>query len=319
MPAHGIAFVALVLTCLSACVGHHHGRELAAIDWRLEFRSFSHSDGRFEHTVLVRGEGPPVLLLHELPGLTNDALDLAIRLSDDGFKVYLPVLFGTPGERAPVRNFLRSCGGREFRCYDGDSSGRIVEWIRDLSRAIHESEPGRPMAAIGMCLTGSIPLELVADPWVVAPVLSQPALPLNGKSELATSALALECTNARGVKVLVFRFSEDKLSPPERLHALEAALPGLVEEDVIDSRPSNPYGISQKAHAVLSSEYSPIKGHPTQQAYDKLLAYLRQRSMDAVPESVPPACRAGWRGGVKPSRLLSPSGVPGGRAGSTTP
>ena len=102
-----------------------------------------------------------------------------------GFRVYLPILFGEPGDDATMRNTIRSCGTREFDCLSKDSSGAVVRWLRHLSQAIRdrEGEPALRMGVIGMCLTGSIPLELAADPWMVALVVSQPALPLFGADQ----------------------------------------------------------------------------------------------------------------------------------------
>lgn len=262
-----------------ACANHHHVPKVSPIDWHQEFDVFVHSDGRFAHEVLVRGEGPPVLLLHELPGAMNETLALAMRLARDGFRVYLPILFGKPGEDATMRNTFRSCGTREFDCLSDESAGAIVGWLRDLSREIHEREPGRSLASIGMCLTGSIPLELAADPWMVAPVLSQPALPLfGGKDELAVSPASLACVRKRALPVLYFRYSGDPLSRPERLARLETALPGQVRAQTIDSSKGNAHGLPEDAHAVLSSGY--VEGHPEHpgaEAYATLVEFLGER------------------------------------------
>lgn len=48
------------------------------------------------HDLVVSGhyhKKGPVLLLHELPGLSDKTLDYAITLADD-FMVYVPLLFG---------------------------------------------------------------------------------------------------------------------------------------------------------------------------------------------------------------------------------
>lgn len=265
---------------LASCVDHHHGSPQPPVDWQREFTTFTHSDGRIAHEVLVRGEGPPVLLLHEIPGAMNETLALAMRLARDGFRVYLPILFGKPGDDAMVLNSIRSCVTGDFDCFSKESSGAVVGWLRDLSRTIRdrEGDPEGGMAAIGMCLTGSIPLELAADPWVEGLVMSQPGLPLvGGDAALAVSPSSLACVRARALPVLYFRYSQDGISPQERLDALESALPGLVRARVIDSSAGNPHGLDDGAHAVLSSGYVDRPGDPGAEAYSTLVAFLDER------------------------------------------
>ncbi|MBK7951101.1 MAG: dienelactone hydrolase family protein [Deltaproteobacteria bacterium] len=270
----------LVPLHLASCVDHHHGSPQAPVDWQRDFTTFTHSDGRIAHEVLVRGEGPPVLLLHEIPGAMNETLALAMRLARDGFRVYLPILFGKPGDDAMVLNSIRSCVTGDFDCFSKEGSGAVVGWLRDLSRTIRdrEGDPARGMAAIGMCLTGSIPIELAADPWIEGLVMSQPGLPLfGGEAALAVSPSSLECVRARALPVLYFRYSEDGISPQQRLDALESALPGLVRARVIDSSDGNPHGLDEGAHAVLSSGYVDRPGDPGMEAYATLVAFLEER------------------------------------------
>jgi Tfp pilus assembly PilM family ATPase len=45
---------------------------------RLEgFDTFEHEDDGISHTVYTRGAGPGVLLMHELPGMVRQCVDLA--------------------------------------------------------------------------------------------------------------------------------------------------------------------------------------------------------------------------------------------------
>jgi hypothetical protein len=63
-----------------------------------DFESFCFTDGaRNRHDLHVAGFGPPVLLLHELPGLTKK--DLA--------SVVGPLLFGKPGDQLTERSGAR--------------------------------------------------------------------------------------------------------------------------------------------------------------------------------------------------------------------
>jgi dienelactone hydrolase len=45
-----------------------------------------------------RGEGPGVVIVHEIPGITPEVARFARIVADDGFGVFLPQLFGTPNK-----------------------------------------------------------------------------------------------------------------------------------------------------------------------------------------------------------------------------
>ena len=55
-----------------------------------------------EKLVYSTGEGPLVILLHEAPGPIPETFDLGLRLSKQGFRVFIPVFFGTPREQPKV-------------------------------------------------------------------------------------------------------------------------------------------------------------------------------------------------------------------------
>src|SRR5664279_2856125 len=57
---------------------------------------FTH-DGR-AHEVFRAGTGPAVIVIHEMPGLHPGVVEFAQRLIDAGYTVFLPSLFGRPGE-----------------------------------------------------------------------------------------------------------------------------------------------------------------------------------------------------------------------------
>src|SRR5688572_29556971 len=83
-------------------------------------------DGR-GRDVYVQGDGAPVLLLHELPGLSWPTILLAQRLVDRGFRVHMPLLFGAVGQRSGVRGYFQSCFGSQFDCSDPDGRSRVLE------------------------------------------------------------------------------------------------------------------------------------------------------------------------------------------------
>jgi dienelactone hydrolase len=77
---------------------------------------FTHQ-GR-SHPVYRAGTGPAVIVIHEIPGLHPGMISFAQRLLDGGHTVYLPSLFGRPGEPAStgavLGSILRVCVSREF-------------------------------------------------------------------------------------------------------------------------------------------------------------------------------------------------------------
>jgi hypothetical protein len=119
---------------------------------------------------------PPVLVLHELPGMTRHDVDFAYRLAEQGFRVYLPLLFGKEYDNAFAGHFWGEC---VFGPWPWDAKRSLNPWVAPLSTLcdqIHD-DTRRQIGVIGMCLSGILPLSLLANPHVVAPVLCQPTLP----------------------------------------------------------------------------------------------------------------------------------------------
>jgi len=132
-------------------------------------------------TVYRRGQGPGILIMHEIPGITPEVARFARRVADAGFSVALPHLFGTPGKPLTpgyaLGQIARACISREFSVLAAHASSLITNWLRALARSLHEEVGGAGIGAIGMCLTGNFALALMMEPALLAPVLSQPSLP----------------------------------------------------------------------------------------------------------------------------------------------
>ena len=74
------------------------------------FSEFTFRDGDIIHTVFrSKANGAGVLIMHELPGMTPQCINLATRVVDAGFTVFLPLLFGEPNDSATVANTFRVC------------------------------------------------------------------------------------------------------------------------------------------------------------------------------------------------------------------
>lgn len=238
-------------------------------------------------TVYRRGEGPPVLVMAEVPGLTPRVLAFARRVCDRGLSVACPDMFGVPGQPpSPLqmgRVMARACISREFALLARHRASPITQWLRALARALHE-DSGSPVGAVGMCLTGNFALTLCLDPWMIAPVLSQPSLPTGlGAAKRALHATPEACqTLARrakddGLHVIGLRFTGDPLCPRERFDALGDLLGDAFEGIEIDSSSGNPHGHRRMAHSVLTEDLIDEEGQPTQRALERVLDFLESR------------------------------------------
>ena len=136
-----------------------------------------------------------------------------------------------------------------------------------------------------MCLTGGFALAMMVEPAVVAPVLSQPSLPLplgaSRQADLGISDEDLAVVKARVADepcpVLGLRFTEDPFVRPARFDRLEAELgTGFIRVE-IDSSSGNPHGIAKTAHSVVTEDLVDAEGHPTKDALDRVLAFFAER------------------------------------------
>jgi dienelactone hydrolase len=145
------------------------------------FAPFAFEEGGATRDVYVRGDGPGVVVMHEIPGITPPVARFARRVADAGFRVYLPHLFGTPGRPLSVPYALgeigRVCVSREYAVLARNEASPITNWLRAPCRRAHAECGGAGVGALGMCLTGNFALALMVDASVMAPVLSQPRCP----------------------------------------------------------------------------------------------------------------------------------------------
>jgi len=253
-----------------------------------EFDEFEFTYNGKTRRVFRRGSGPGIVIMHEIPGITPKVARFASLVAEEGFTVFLPVMFGTPGREPSFLNvrveIARACISKEFNCLAKRESSPITEWLRGLCRRVFEECGGPGVGAIGMCLTGGFALSLMVDEFVMAPVLSQPSLPLSGpghKAALGISDDELRSVKKRaqaGASVLGLRFTCDKLCPPERFETLQRELgPTGFEGFQIDSSEGNRFNIKQSAHSVLTEELVLEDGHPTKEALDCVLKLFRER------------------------------------------
>jgi dienelactone hydrolase len=252
--------------------------------------------GPWTRPVYQKGSGPAVVIIHEMPGLHPEVVRFADRVAAAGMTVYLPSLFGEPGREVSngyaAKEMLKGiCVRREFITWSTGRTSPIVDWLRALARKAHEECGGKGVGAIGMCFTGGFALAMMTDPAVVAPVLSQPSLPLcmgPGGAKRAggidISPADLAAANARleseDLTVLGLRFHDDPLVPKERFDALERELGARFER--IELQPEDaakPEGNSMAPHSVLTVHLDDTDPEgPTRKAERRVIQFFSERT-----------------------------------------
>lgn len=245
--------------------------------------------GGYTHDVYRKGAGPGVLLIPEIPGIHPCVLALGNHLVDNGFTVAIPSLFGQPGKPSTLGYALatlaRACVTREFAGFATNKQRPVSVFLRALARDLDASTPGKGIGVIGQCFTGGFALAAAVDPSVLAPVISQPTIPVAlgatrrrnpGLTEAELTTVADRCAND-GLCAIGLRFSEDKMSPADRFVTLKERLGDAFEVIEIDSSPGNEGGFRKTAHSVLTDEVREVDGHPTYEARKRIVEFLTQR------------------------------------------
>ena len=151
--------------------------------------------------VYVAGTGPAVVVMTEMPGISPHVARFARWVRDAGFTVYMPHLFGKDGALPTplytIGTMARACISREFRAFAANASSPITQWLRALARLAHGEAGGKGVGAIGMCFTGNFALSMMLEPAMLAPVLSQPSLPLNNPAGMHIAPEELAAVKAR--------------------------------------------------------------------------------------------------------------------------
>lgn len=242
-----------------------------------------------ERDVYRTGDGPAVIVVAEIPGITPQVASFARKVAAAGFTAVLPHLFGVPGdEPTPARALsvmARACVSKEFVALARGRTSPVTGWLRALARDEHGRLGGPGVGVVGMCFTGGFALAMMVDPVVLAPVLSQPSLPFPisaaNKRDLGVSAGDLERAKRRAVEedlcLLGLRFSEDKMSPPERFRRLKEEFGDRFVAVEIDSSPGNPEGYAKMAHSVLTNDLKDEEGSATRAALEQVLDLFRSK------------------------------------------
>jgi dienelactone hydrolase len=234
------------------------------------------------------GSGPAVVVIAEIPGITPRVAEFGRKVAGIGCTAVLPHLFGEPGAdpsaSAMVKSLGPACVSREFAILALKKTSPVTVWLRALAAREHERCGGPGVGAVGMCFTGGFALAMAVDPVVLAPVMSQPSIP-GGISARKRAALGLDAADLERIKartreglcVMGLRFTKDKNVPAERFATLRRELGDAFLAIEIDSSPGNAAGVDPKSHSVLTLHLVDRPGHPTREALDRVLSFLKER------------------------------------------
>lgn len=234
--------------------------------------------------VYVAGSGPGVIVMSEMPGITQLVANFARMVRDAGFTVWMPHMFGEAG-RPPsgfytLGSMAKACISREFHAFSANKSSPIVDWLRALAKHAHEKSGGKGVGAIGMCFTGNFALNLMLEPSVLAPVLSQPSLPLLQKGGLHIGPKELRCIKNRleeeDLTVLGFCFEGDGFCQKERFEEYSDALGDRFVGTTLPAGTAR-QGTGMSPHSVVTMHLIDEEGQPTRRAVDEILSFYNQR------------------------------------------
>ena len=241
--------------------------------------------------VYVAGQGPAVIVMAEMPGISPHVARFARWVRDAGFTVYMPSLFGRDGAVPSVDEgfevFQRACVNAEFNALAGGRSSPVTIWLRALARHAHQECGGPGVGAIGMCFTANFALMMMLEPSMLAPVLAQPSLPLNEPAGLEITPDELRAVRERldrkDLTVLAYRFKGDKFCRAERFAAYAAALGDrFIPRELPDSAANtdvSPFFAKHVRcpHSVVTQHLIDAAGQPTIAARDEILAFFASR------------------------------------------
>jgi dienelactone hydrolase len=229
-----------------------------------------HSHDGTTHPTYRKGEGPGVVVIHEIPGMTPEVIALSEEVVAAGFTVVMPQLFGTPERKMSIPyvadSFARVCVSREFTKLATGVTAPVAGWLRSLARDLHTELGGPGVGALGMCFTGGFALAMMVDTSVAAPVLAQPSTPFpvgaKRSRDLNLSPADLQVVKQRaadGCAVLGLRYADDP-SVGKRFETLTREL----------------------GEAFLKVEFpgrkhSTLTEHRQQEGVDRVLEFFRDR------------------------------------------
>ena len=238
-----------------------------------------------------RGNGPAVIVMAEMPGISPDVARFARWVREAGFTVYMPSLFGRDGAYPEAASGLavlkRACVSAEFRAFAANEASPVTQWLRGLARLAHGECGGAGVGAIGMCFSGNFALSMMLEASVLAPVLCQPSLPFDAPGAIESTPDELLTVRRRlereDLTVRAYRFEDDPHCPAQRFAAYAAALGPRFEGTVLPAAAANPTPppffatVVGGPHSVVTAHLIDEAGQPTIAARDDILQFFRAR------------------------------------------
>jgi dienelactone hydrolase len=237
--------------------------------------------GNIERQLYVSSRGAvPLVVLHELPGMSPSFIKYCARMVEEDFKVYMPLLFMKPNDEAKSKlAFFRLCLRKEF--YQlflpklGTSPARpFTMWMLNLIREVREENPDQKIGVVGMCLTGGFALAAIADSGVHASIACQPSVPFifnistlglsNEEREMASRrARTLPKPCAKG-----YRYAGDSISKDAHMKAASDLL-----GDAFERYPD----LNGMGHSTLTADEWSKRKEWDPGVFDDVLAFLDAR------------------------------------------
>jgi dienelactone hydrolase len=230
----------------------------------------SHTADGTSYPTYRKGTGPGVIIVHEIPGLTQEVVSFAEEVVAAGHTVVLPHLFGKTGGHMSMTEvaavFPKLCVSREFTKLALNETAPIADWLRSLARELHTELGGPGVGALGMCFTGGFALAMMVDDSVAAPVLCQPSTPFAvGRRRAADVNLSprdLEIVKSRaaaGCALLGLRYRKDPATGT-RFDTLRKELGDNFVAIEFEGR----------GHSVVTE-------HRQQEAVDRIISFFEER------------------------------------------
>jgi carboxymethylenebutenolidase len=266
---------------------------------RIWFETATTKTGRSMAVVLSPtkvGKHPVVLVTPDVYGITTTLLDGAIRLAREGFEVMIPDLLKTEGVGASTHLSMRS-GTRLGGGLSTESKtvGELVRLYADALAHLRAREMVDPAksALFGTSYGGSLALALAARDTKLAAVALAYPMPVRPAG----------ITKLVSAPVLYVGGSSDRWARKARaqLESSRVATHGTVEfVDLPDAR-----------HDFLSRDLPAYDLPKAEQAWGRIVAFLKQRLMPPPPRPPPPP--------VKPASAVAPPPKPVGPAPTAAP
>jgi hypothetical protein len=138
-----------------------------------------------------------------------------------------------------------------------------------------------------MCFTGNFALTMMLEPAMLAPVLSQPSLPLKEPAGLEIAPDEIRAVRERldreNLTVLAYRFQGDKICRAERFAAYAQALGDRFVARTLPDSAANEVVAPFFAryvnypHSVVTQHLIDEVGQPTIAARDEIIEFFKQR------------------------------------------